>query len=441
MILKKSFKFCFSLLAVCIIVSLSANVKTSKAFAGEALTFSSDSGYYASQFNLTITSENGGDIYYTLDGSEPVIGSSSTVKYTGPIQIKNLKGTAPVLTTSQNAKEFVDGGSANVPSASNLDRATIVRAIAVAPDNSTTAVSTKTYFVGNDIKTKYKDCAVMSIVTDPKNLLDGDIGIYVLGNAYKQHSGGGDEALEQYANFFQRGKEWERSSFMELFTGEDTPFVQTGVGIRIHGGYSRRNQQKSLNIYFRADYDYGTKNLKGYDLIPGAATTTYKSVMLRNGGNDSDTSKVQDLFIQSMVDDLHFDTQNTRPCMLYLNGEFWGLYNLTEKYSDKYIEEKYGVNNKNVLIYKDFEVDEGTDEGGAELNALMALGDLDMTVEANYKKFQSMVDIDSYVEYYAAELYINNNDWWSGCNANTPRNNIEFWKYNADPDPENPNVY
>lgn len=58
----------------------------------------------------------------------------------------------------------------------------------------------------------------------------------------------------------------------------------------------------------------------------------------------------------------------------------------------------------------------------------MALGNLDMTKAANYQKFQDMVDIDSYVDYCAAEIYINNNDWWSGCNDETPHNNIQFWK-------------
>jgi hypothetical protein len=143
-----------------------------------------------------------------------------------------------------------------------------------------------------------------------------------------------------------------------------------------------------------------------------------------------------------MVTDKNFGTQSSRPCMLYLNGEFWGLYNLTEKYSDSSIETEYGVNKDNIIMYKDLEIDEGEalDPDGKALADLLALGKLDMTKEENYKKFQDMVDIDSYVDYVATEIYINNNDWWSGCNAKTPNNNIQFWKV-ADPskeDPDNP---
>ena len=401
----------------------------------ETIQFSKESGYYSQSFNLTMTVPAGYTIYYTTDCSDPVIGESTTKKYTGSIKIENKKNTNPFLSTSNMSQEYVVDGWAFSPDKSKLERATVIRAISVDAAGTVSPISTKTYFIGNDIENAYKDCAVMSIVTDPDNLVDDDIGIYVKGSAYKA-------ADVETANFYQHGKEWERESYMDFFeyNDSDTPDISRGVGIRIHGGYSRRNSQKSLNVYFREEYDFGKKNLKEYNLFPDSKTifkagesepvaiTNIKNTMLRNGGNDSDATKFQDIFIQSMLTDKNFTTQYARPCMLYLNGEYWGLYNLTEKYSDKYVEEKFDVDNNNVLIYKNMEVDEGTDAEGKELKELMDLGDLDMTVEANYKKFQEIVDIDSYVDYYAAEIYICNNDWWSGCNADNQYNNIQFWK-------------
>lgn len=418
------------------------------AFEGEDLVFSNESGYYANAFSLTISGGGVSRILYTLDGSEPVEGSSSTKEYSEPIKIENLKGRNVVLSTNGNASKFTDGGWANVPSASQLDRATIVRAVGIKADGTKTRISTKSYFVTNNIKNSYAGCAVMSVVTDPDNLLDADKGIYVGGRLYDASSKS-ESDLKALANFMQSGKEWERPAFVEFFDGENTPLVSTGAGIRIHGGYSRRNQQKSFNIYFRTDYDYGEKNLKGYELIPDATVKyddesgthiseplkKYANVMLRNGGNDADITKFQDIFIQGMVTDKNFTTQGARPCMLYLNGEFWGLYNLTEKYSDKYIQNKFGVDNKNIIAYKELELDEGEDPEGAAYNELMGLGDLDMTKQENYEKFQELVDIDSFVDYYATEVYINNNDWWSGCNAATPYNNLMFWRV-ADPQKE-----
>lgn len=416
------------------------------AFDGEDLTFSRESGYYASSFDLTIEADGVNQILYTLDGSDPVEGGSSTKVYSGSVKVDNLKGKNVVLSTNDNAGKFTVDGWANVPSASKLDRATIVRAVGIKEDGTKTRVSTKTYFINNDIKKAYNGCAVMSIVTDKSNLLDDLTGIYVRGSRYDSQNDSSDEALKAYANFMQSGKEWERAAHMEFFDGDNTALVSTGVGIRIHGGYSRRNQQKSLNIYFRKDYDYGDKNLKGYELIPDATVAyddekgeycndtlkKYADVMIRNGGNDSDITKFQDVFIQGMVTDKNFTTQGSRPCMVYLNGEYWGLYNLTEKYSDKYIQNKFGVDNNNIIAYKEFELDEGEDPDGAALNELLALGDLDMTKAENYKKFTDLVDVDSFIDYYATEIYINNNDWWSGCNAKTPNNNIMFWRV-ADP--------
>lgn len=411
--------------------------RASAAGEGQLVTFSKESGYYSQSFSLTLAAPSGYTVYYTTDCSNPVPGGTNTKKYSGAISIANKKNTKMVLSSSSNSGKYTDSGYANVPSESELDRASVIRAVAVSDSTGEASqISTRTYFVGNNIKSSYNGCAVMSIVTDSANLLDGSNGIYVLGDNYYNSYDIKD------ANFMQKGRDWERPAYMEFFNGDNTADISQGVGIRIHGGYSRRNQQKSFNIYFRADYDYGTKNLKGYELIPGSNTiysdksegsvpiTKYANVMLRNGGNDVDITKFQDVFIQSMLTDKNFTTQYSRPCMLYLNGEYWGLYNLTEKYSDKYLEEKFGVDNNNVIVYKDLEIDEGEalDPDGKELADLMALGSLDMTQAANYQKFQDMVDIDSYVDYYAAELYINNNDWWSGCNEDTPHNNIQFWK-------------
>ena len=219
----------------------------------------------------------GGDIYYTLDGSVPVPGKKSTVEYKGAFTVSDNKGSNPVLTTDKNSSKFTEDGWANVQWASELDRASIVRAVAVAADGTVSPVSTRTYFINNDIMSAYNGCAVMSIVTDPENLLNSENGIYVLGSRY-ENSEKTDEDFGNLVNFMQSGRGWERPAHMEFFDGSSGASVSRGVGIRIHGGYSRRNQQKSFKIYFRDEYDYGVKNLSGYDLIPGA-TVTYDSAL------------------------------------------------------------------------------------------------------------------------------------------------------------------
>lgn len=114
--------------------------------------------------------------------------------------------------------------------------------------------------------------------------------------------------------------------------------------------------------------EYGTKSIKA-DLIPGnmksdnsGPVTSYKSFVLRNGGNDNGFSKMRDPVLQSLVADRAFDTQASAPCVVFVDGEYWGLYAITEDYSDKYIETNYGIDNKNVVIVKCGRIDEGTAE-------------------------------------------------------------------------------
>ncbi|MBE5937188.1 MAG: hypothetical protein E7265_04060 [Lachnospiraceae bacterium] len=401
----------------------------------EDLTFSRASGYYADEFDLEITGPEGQKIYYTTDSSVPDPASKTTKEYTGAIRIKNLKGTPVVLSNKKVALTFCEdirdeASKDNFYAFDNdpqkVDRASVIRAITVDGSGNKSKVSTRTYFVGNNYNETYGGCAVMSLVTDPDNLLNPKNGIYVLGEGYDRSHNFND------ANFAQRGKEWERPANMEFFDGKDTVEVTQGVGIRIHGGYSRRNQQKSMNIYFRDTYDYGTKNLKGYELIPG--TSKYSNIMIRNGGNDADFTKFKDKYIQDEVSFLACDTQKSRPCMVYLNGEYWGLYNLTEKYSDNYYQYKYGVDNNNVVSYKDYDIDEGEDldPDGRLLEEYRDLANLDMTKAANYKKFTDAVDVDSFIDYNAVEVYIDNGDWWEGC---TNIHNHLMWRV-VDPSKE-----
>ena len=165
-------------------------------------------------------------------------------------------------------------------------------------------------------------------------------------------------------------------------------------------------------------------------MIPGAVnadgkpTKKYKRFILRNGGNEYAYSKMQDVFIQSLVSDRAFTTQSSRPCVLFLNGEYWGLYNLMERYSDNYLEEEFGVDKDNVVVIKNDELDEGKEEDFALYEQLQAMADLDMSLTDNYEKFKKMVDIQSYLDYYATEIYIGNKDW--------PDNNVQLWRTRED---------
>ena len=202
------------------------------------------------------------------------------------------------------------------------------------------------------------------------------------------------------------------------------------MGVRLHGGASRMYGQKSFKFYMREEY--GQKNLK-YALIPGDVDKDgkqikkYKGFMLRNGGNDTELTKIRDVFIQSCITDRAYGTQAARPCVLFLNGEYWGLYNLTERYSDNNFEENYGVDKDNVVVFKEDELDEGTKDDNALYEELMGYANKDFTDDAVYEEFCKIMDIDSFADYYATEIYIGNNDWLITSGHNSRKNYI-VWR-------------
>jgi len=403
----------------------------------KALTFSHDSGLYAETFSLTITAE-GSAIYYTTDGSKPKPNKAGTTKYSAPITVKNRNGEANVLATETNSRNLYgepgDRGNnmptAFIPTADKVPKATVIRAIAVDSNNKESGIATKTYFIGSNLSS-YGSIRVVSLVSDPYNLVDENYGIMVRGKLSNRW----DKPFPNNYNFQRKGADWEREAYLEIFEGNNRTksALSTGVGIRVRGGWSRATGQKSFSVYFKEQY--GIKNLKNYDLIPKDSTlgttgavkadgktpvTQYKGFMLRNGANDSDYTKFYDVFLQDLLSDRSFSTQASVPCVVYLNGEYWGPYNFQERHSDNHTEYKYGVDKDNVISYDNGELDDGNPGEDSLYWNMVNMANNDMSIPANYNAFCAVFDIDNFIDYWAAEIYIYNEDW--------PHNNYRLWR-------------
>jgi len=398
--------------------------------------FSHNSGLYNQQsINLTITADPGSVVYYSTDGSIPSpekVGNGSVFEYSSPIVIQNRNGQANVLATHANTTQMymVSGdprGSVPTPyypTNAQVPKATVIRVITVDANGKQSDVITKTYFLGDNLA-NYANNRILSLVTDPYNLVDVHYGIMVRGTQEKR--------WPDY-NFNMKGQDWERETYLELFEGNENSrsvSLSTGVGLRIRGGWSRGAGQKSFNVYFREEY--GINNLRNYNLIPGAVKADgktpverYKSFMLRNGANDGDYTKFYDVFIQDLLSDRSFTAQAGVPCIVYLNGEYWGPYNLQERYSDNHTEYKYGVRRENVISYDNYELDDGEPGEDALFWRMMNMRNNNMSIQKNYDDFCAVFDIENFIDYFAAQIYIYNEDW--------PQNNFRAWRTrNAEP--------
>ena len=408
----------------------------------ELITFSHDSGLYAEQFELILTAPPESAIYYSIDGSIPSpgkVGNGFVFQYSSPITVQDRNGQPNILATPENSEQFYmvpddPRGSVPgifIPNDDRVPKATVIRAITVDARGRQSVVLTKTYFIGDNLA-NYAEHRIISLVTDPLGLVDEQYGIMVRGNPGNR--------WPNY-NFNMRGLDWEREAYLELFEGDvnnRNVALSTGVGIRVRGGWSRGHGQKSLNVYFRGEYG-GINNFRmaqhGFELIPGAVKADgspvdiTKSFMLRSGGTVSGRINFLDVFIQDMLSDRSFTTQASVPCFVYLNGEYWGYYNLQERYSDNHTEYKYGVNRNNVISYDNGELDDGTAEDLIFYNQMINMRNNDMSIQANYDAFCAVFDIENFIEYYTAQIYIFNADW--------PMNNYRLWR-TRNPEQGNP---
>lgn len=432
------------------------------------IAYSRESGIYDEAFRLSLEAE-GGEIWYTLDESDPRT-SATAINYanTNGIPIRSGKDRKNVAAAVQpieisgsycernkDRNGFVSTVSA--PLQTDVDKCYVVKAAVRYEDGTVSPVQTWTYFVGTvgghingapaSSQASASSLAVISISADYDDLFGYENGIYVKGKIF-------DNALTEYlkngkvkdaevarsldANYKQRGKEWERAAHIDFFETDAEGMnlvLSQDCGLRIQGNYSRSDLQKSFRLI--ASKDYGEKRFNypvfGEELknSDGETIDEFRKLVLRAGGNCAFTAKYNDTYWQSLLTESACDTKASRPCVVYLNGEYWGLYVLEEDYSEYYFEEHYGVDKDSIVIYKgdaekyasgykldEGKLPEGVTEEGYFFNELFGFfkANSDLTNPEAYKAFSEIVDIDSVTDYFAVQIWINNKWDWPGKN-------------------------
>lgn len=386
------------------------------------LRFSEEPGYYDIPFSLEIQGADNYSIYYTLDGTEPAMDS---IPYEGAFLLEdatlqdNVYSARTDTSTGFYAELIEEYASENpgykAPD-TPVDKCNIVRAAAFDKRGNCIDSIEGSYFIGFGEKTAYDGMWVISLITDPKNLFDYDTGIYVTGKMFDKYRKLLPEEDTPFrscwwwwdANYRNRGIEWERIAHMEIFRPDGQLLLSEDCGIRIQGRGSRGKNPKSLNVYARVEYS-GSDEFSA-DIF-GMGARSHKIVIF--SGADDSAYKVKDYLVHSMEAELNFSTMYFKPAVLFLDGEFWGTYYITESYNADYISDHYGVAQEEVIMVKEEAVEEG-EEGDIGLYYEMRefLAENDMTVEENYAKAQSLIDMDSYIDYYAAQIFIGRyGDW------------------------------
>jgi len=332
------------------------------------------SGVYSGNQMITISSTTPSvDIYYTTNGSEPNTNSNF---YNGPFSV---------------------GSSVSI------------RAIGVKPGYSNSEVTTESLIYYNT------ELPIISISTKPNNLWTDNSGIHVVGT-----NGVDGNCMTVPANFNQK---WERPANIIMIETDGSFAFNTNAGISISGGCSRRNPQKSLNI--AAKSVYGSTNFK-HQIFPGYEQDKFKRFKLRNGGNEFNGLHMRDVITQSLVEgEVDIDQQRFRASVVFVNGEYWGIMNIRDSYSEHWIKENHKIADKDSIDLlepsgssKHARIIEGSSNDYVSLYEYIEANNLNNQNHYNYVK--SKIDINEYINYWIVQLYMANTDW--------PGNNLKIWR-------------
>ena len=387
--------------------------------------FSKESGFYPEEFLLTLSSsEENSKIFYTIDGSNPT-NSPTAKEYSEPILIKDRTEEPNIYSNNEEIPNSTISISLNMNYKKPLylvDKAMIVKAV-LKNENGFGKIIDKTYFITTGDLNQYQDFTVISIVTNPENLFNPDIGIYVTGSDFVPNE---NNICINSCNYIKRGKEWERESTITIFEkGEKS--IEEKIGIRIRGASTRNYPLKSFNVYFRKEY--GSNKIRSDTLIPdnydikGNIINVYDSFSLKG---IIDEVPIRDLFSSKLIHGRKLlASQNMKSSVLFLNGEFWGMYLINEKLNAKFFGNHYNLPKKDILFFKSYlKMESGTDEDLEKIvNFMLLYSSKDLTDLKNYNDVCEVIDVESLIEHYAAGIYLATLDW--------PNMNFGMWKYNG----------
>ncbi|MFC1552084.1 chitobiase/beta-hexosaminidase C-terminal domain-containing protein, partial [Candidatus Latescibacterota bacterium] len=196
-----------------------------------------------------------GGVYEGADSVElTVVSEAATIRYT-------LDGSVPTDTSTEYT------------GAVSIDSTSVLRARAFEPGKFPGPVNTNTYLINEDI-----DLPIISVSTNPENLWDPDIGIYVKGNSTTR---GGYVGIQPTGsgNYCE---DWERPIHAEMYEPNGTQGFSIDAGMKIVGKGSRGNPQKNIAIFARPEYGYDSID---YKIFPDLPTSSFQSIVLRAGGS------------------------------------------------------------------------------------------------------------------------------------------------------------
>lgn len=334
--------------------------------AAEAV-FSQEGGLYKAGETVTVTlsAPAGATIYYTTDCSDP---DQTSPVYTGPI---------------------------------TMNSNTILRTLVHENGKLPSLISTQSYFFGMDHTVR-----VVSLVSDPVNLFDYYEGIYEKGpgavGQYAEHPYGSNN---KGANFWM---DWEKMAHVEVFTETGETMISQGCGLKLQGQFSRAEAQKSFKLIARSEY--GPNRFRA-EIFEDRPYTEYQSFVLRASGQDWDKTRMRDVVQTSLASETEVMYQAAEMCVVYINGQYWGHYNMRERINEYSIAqwENWSSDVDAMDVIKaNRTVMQGSNDSFEEI--AVWVDDHGVKTQEDIDYVARSVDIENYLDYVAVQIYVGNPD-------------------------------
>ena len=405
------------------------------------------SGLFRRPFSLTLsTSTAGATIRYTLDGSEPT--PTMGMLYTGPISVAgssakamvNVRAVAfrsdllcsRVVTHSYLFPDYVLVQPAN-PAGFPVSWITQTNgggSATVVPGDyqMDPRVITNWAYAGLAAQA-LTNLPTLSVVANPDDLFSQGRGIYANPNPV-----------------LAERSFWERTASAELILPDGSPGFHLNAGLRMHGGTSRDpnwTRKHSFRLFFRPAYGGDLD----YALFPDSAVQKYDTLVVSAGFNmswnnryEAGGARAQFVRDQSCSDlQLAMDraASHGRFVHLYLNGLYWGVYNLRERPDDNFAATYLGGDKLQYDVVRNtqgfFDVVAGDTNAW---NAMMALVNTGLSGNGQYEQLRQYLDVDSFIDYMIVNQYAGNTDWanhnWYAFRKRTTGAGFQFVSWDAE---------
>lgn len=319
--------------------------------------FSNGGGYAEKGEKLTVSAGEGVTVRYTSDGSFPNEKSSVFSSYT-------------------------------------INKNCVLKAASYCEGYLPSPVYSATYIVEET-----HDIPVICLSCDPDELFGEERGIFAYGDKYE------NKFPYVGANFWQ---DWEREASFEYYSEDGTRQIGCLTGIKVFGQFSRAYEQKSLSLHFRGKY--GCPSVE-YPFFHGNPVTEFSSLVLRAGGQDQKFTRLRDAFCAEVFSEYSdVACMDWAPAAVYINGEYYGYYDLREKINESYFESHEGIDKDGIDILKGNGQIVLAGDNSDYYDMVNWIKSHDLSNKKNYEYVCSLMDVDSYIDYLIAEIFFCNSD-------------------------------